>query len=41
MILKKKLLRFINIKEVADYYFGIIPDKLYDGLYNYEVEIDD
>ena len=30
-----------NIKEVADYYFGIIPDKLYDGLYNYEVEIDD
>ena len=30
-----------NIKEVADYYFGRIPDKLYDGLYNYEVEIDD
>ena len=30
-----------NIKDVADYYFGRIPDKLYDGLYNYEVEIDD
>ena len=30
-----------NIKEVADYYFGRIPDKLYDGLYDYEVEIDD
>ena len=30
-----------NIKEVADYYFGRIPDELYDGLYNYEVEIDD
>ena len=30
-----------NIKEVADYYFGRIPDKLYDRLYNYEVEIDD
>ena len=30
-----------NIKEVADYYFGKIPNKLYDTLYNYEVEIDD
>ena len=30
-----------NIKDVADYYFGRIPDKLYDGLYDYEVEIDD
>ena len=30
-----------NIKEVADYYKDRIPDKLYDGLYNYEVEIDD
>ena len=30
-----------NIKEVADYYKGRIPDKLYDALYNYEVEIDD
>ena len=30
-----------NIKEVADYYFGRIPDKLYNALYNYEVEIDD
>ena len=30
-----------NIKEVADYYKGQIPDKLYDALYNYEGEIDD
>lgn len=30
-----------NIKEVADYYFGRIPEKLYNALYNYEVEIDD
>ena len=30
-----------NIKQVADYYKGRIPDKLYDALYNYEVEIDD
>ena len=30
-----------NIKEVADYYFGEIPQKLYDALYNYEVEIND
>ena len=30
-----------NIKEVADYYFGRIPDKLYDALYDYEVEIND
>ena len=30
-----------NIKEVADYYFGRIPKKLYQGLYMYEVEIDD
>lgn len=30
-----------NIKEVADYYFGRIPQKIYDRLYNYEVEIDD
>ena len=30
-----------NIKEVADYYKIHIPDKLYDALYNYEVEIDD
>ena len=30
-----------NIKQVADYYFGRIPQKLYDGMYSYEVEIDD
>ena len=30
-----------NIKQVADYYFGRIPEKLYQGLYTYEVEIDD
>ena len=30
-----------NIKEVADYYFGRIPDKLYNAMYNYEVEITD
>ena len=30
-----------NIKMVADYYKEQIPDKLYDALYNYEVEIDD
>ena len=30
-----------NIKEVADYYKNKIPTKLYDALYNYEVEITD
>ena len=30
-----------NIKEVADYYLGEIPEILYDALYNYEVEITD
>jgi hypothetical protein len=30
-----------NIKEVADYYKDLIPIKLYDALYNYEVEITD
>jgi hypothetical protein len=30
-----------NIKEVADYYFGLIPKRLYDGMYSYEVEITD
>ncbi|MFQ9298734.1 MAG: AP2 domain-containing protein [Clostridia bacterium] len=30
-----------NIKIVADYFREQIPDKLYDALYNYEVEIDD
>lgn len=29
------------IKEVADYYKEQIPSKLYDALYNYEVEIND
>ena len=30
-----------NIKEVADYFKGLIPDKLYNALYKYEVEITD
>lgn len=30
-----------NIKQVADYFKGLIPEILYDALYNYEVEIDD
>ena len=30
-----------NIKEVADYYKIHIPQKLYDGMYKYEVEITD
>ena len=30
-----------NIKQVADYYKGQIPQILYDSLYNYEVEITD
>lgn len=30
-----------NIKEVADYYFDLIPKRLYDGMYSYEVEITD
>lgn len=30
-----------NIKMVADYYKGKIPDELYQALYNYEVEITD
>lgn len=30
-----------NIKEVADYYKDKIPQKLYNGMYAYEVEIDD
>ena len=30
-----------NIKEIADYYKEYIPEKLYDALYNYEVEITD
>mgnify|MGYP002598415161 CR=1 FL=1 len=29
------------IKEVADYYKNLIPDKLYQALYNYKVEIND
>ena len=29
------------IKQVADEYKGRIPDRLYNALYNYEVEIDD
>lgn len=30
-----------NIKQIADYYFGRIPTKLYNALYEYEVEITD
>lgn len=30
-----------NIKQIADYYKIHIPQKLYDTMYNYEVEIDD
>ena len=30
-----------NIKEVADYYKDEIPERLYDAMYNYEVDIDD
>ena len=30
-----------NIKQVADYYKDKIPEKLYDGLYRYEVDITD
>lgn len=30
-----------NIKIVADYFKNLIPQKLYQALYNYEVEIDD
>lgn len=30
-----------NIKEVADYYKNKIPEKLYNGMYNYIVEITD
>ena len=29
------------IKEVADYYKNLIPNKLYNALYNYEIEITD
>lgn len=30
-----------NIKEVANYYKDLIPQRLYKGMYNYEVKIDD
>ena len=30
-----------NIKEVADYYKDKIPERLYNAMYNYIVEIDD
>jgi hypothetical protein len=30
-----------NIKEVADYFKNLIPKRLYDGMYSYEVEITD
>ena len=30
-----------NIKQVADYYKDLIPEKLYQVLYEYQVEITD
>ena len=30
-----------NIKRIADFYKDKIPKKLYDAMYNYEVEITD
>lgn len=30
-----------NIKEIADYYFGRIPQKLHNAMYEYEIEITD
>ena len=30
-----------NIKEVADYYKEHMPEKLYNAMYDYKVEIDD
>lgn len=30
-----------HIKDVANYYKGLIPERLYNALYDYEVEIDD
>lgn len=30
-----------NIKQVADYYKDLIPERLYNAMYNYEVEITD
>jgi hypothetical protein len=36
-----KIYKEKHIKEVADYYKDIIPNKLYDALYRYEVEITD
>ena len=30
-----------NIKQIADYYKENIPDKLYEAMYNYKVEITD
>ena len=30
-----------NIKQVADYYRDLIPERLYNAMYNYEVEITD
>ena len=36
-----KYYKELNIKQVADYYKGQIPQKVYDALYNYQVEITD
>ena len=44
MTIKKKHFKYHkerNIKQIADYYKIHIPQKLYDAMYNYEVEIDD
>ena len=37
----KEIAKEKYIKEVADHYKGQISDKLYQALYNYEVEITD
>lgn len=36
-----KLHKEQHIKEVAEYYKGKIPKKLYDAMYRYEVDIND
>ena len=36
-----KIAKENNIKRVADYYKNKIPQKLYEALYNYKVEITD
>ena len=42
MVTKKKIrLKEQYIKQVADEYKGRIPDRLYEAMYKWEVEIDD